>query len=180
VEKAADFLARRTVTGFDIVWKEDVRRHHPGQKWIWQPGGFGVFDAGINALSIISRILPVSPFVTAAELHIPTNAEAPITAHVGFSSGKAEFEWRCDGVALREMTITTDVGHRLALTNTAGRLAIDDVVVIDGPRTEYADIYAHFDTLLNQRTSFIDELPPQLVADAFLVGRRIPVAAFQE
>jgi D-galactose 1-dehydrogenase len=180
VEKTADFLARRVVAGFDIVWKEDVRRYHPGQQWIWQPGGFGVFDAGINALSIISRILPIPPFVTAADLLIPANAEAPITAHVRFSNGQADFEWRCDGDPLREMTITTDDGHRLALTNTAGRLAIDDVVVIDGPRAEYAGIYTHFDKLLRDGTSFIDEVPLQLVADTFLLGRRIAVADFHE
>ena len=33
-------------------------RWHPGQEWIWQAGGFGVFDPGINALSIVTRILP--------------------------------------------------------------------------------------------------------------------------
>ena len=180
VDESKKFLAGRVVTGFDIVWKEDVRRYHPGQQWIWQPGGFGVFDAGINALSIISRILPVPPFVVGADLLVPTNAEAPITAEIRFSNGHANFEWRCEGDPLREITVTTEDGHRLALTNTAGRLAIDNVVVIDGPRAEYAGIYAHFDTLLRERTSFIDELPLQLVADAFLLGRRIPVPAFHE
>ena len=29
-----------------------------GQDWIWQQGGFGVFDPGINALSILTRIMP--------------------------------------------------------------------------------------------------------------------------
>ena len=36
----------------DIIWKEDVRHWHPGQDWIWQAGGLGVFDPGINALSV--------------------------------------------------------------------------------------------------------------------------------
>lgn len=171
VDRAREYLADREVTDFDIVWKEDFRRYHPGQQWIWQPGGFGVFDAGINALSIISRILPVPPFVTAADLLVPANAEAPITARVRFSNGRAEFEWRLDGDPLREMTITTADGHRLALTNTAGRLVIDGAVVIDGPRAEYQGIYAHFDRLLREGTSFIDAVPLQMVADAFLLGR---------
>jgi D-galactose 1-dehydrogenase len=42
----------------EITWKEDVRRWHPGQDWIWEPGGLGVFDPGINALSILTEILP--------------------------------------------------------------------------------------------------------------------------
>ncbi len=97
-----------------------------------------------------------------------------------FRTGKRSSNGACDGDPVREITVTTDDGHLLALTNTAGRLAIDDVVVIDGPRTEYAGIYAHFDTLLRDSTSFIDELPLQLVADAFLLGRHVPVAAFHE
>ncbi len=35
-----------------------VRKWHPGQEWIWEPGGLGVFDPGINALSILTAILP--------------------------------------------------------------------------------------------------------------------------
>ena len=71
-------------------------------------------------------------------------------------------------------------GHRLEFTNTAGRLAIDGVVAIDGPRAEYPAIYAHFDTLLRDRTPYIDAAPLQMVADAFLTGRRIEVEAFHE
>ena len=73
-----------------IDWKEDVRVWHPGQGWIWEPGGLGVFDPGINALSILTRILPQPLFVTAAELSFPANREAPIAARLsltGFRRG---------------------------------------------------------------------------------------------
>ena len=43
-------------------------RWHPGQEWIWQAGGFGVFDPGINALSIMTKILPAPVFVRRADL----------------------------------------------------------------------------------------------------------------
>ncbi len=45
-------------TAHHITWREDVRSWHPGQDWIWEPGGMGVFDPGINALSILTEILP--------------------------------------------------------------------------------------------------------------------------
>ena len=51
-------LKRHHVNFLKVTWKEDVRKWHPGQEWIWQPGGFGVFDPGINALSIVTKILP--------------------------------------------------------------------------------------------------------------------------
>jgi L-arabinose 1- dehydrogenase len=55
VEIARAWLAGKAITAVNVLWKEDVRRWHPGQDWIWQPGGLGVFDPGINALSIITR-----------------------------------------------------------------------------------------------------------------------------
>ncbi|MEX0304004.1 MAG: gfo/Idh/MocA family oxidoreductase, partial [Leisingera sp.] len=30
--------------GPTVIWREDVRHWHPGQAWLWQPGGLGVFD----------------------------------------------------------------------------------------------------------------------------------------
>ena len=55
VEPARQLLAGRQVTSVKITWKEDVRVWHPGQAWIFEPGGLGVFDPGINALSILTR-----------------------------------------------------------------------------------------------------------------------------
>jgi predicted dehydrogenase len=52
VEPARAWLADKEIRAVRIVWKEDVHVWHPGQEWIWAPGGFGVFDPGINALSI--------------------------------------------------------------------------------------------------------------------------------
>ena len=60
VEAAKAFLAATTVNSVHVVWKEDVRHWHPNQAWIWQAGGLGVFDPGINALSIVTHILPIA------------------------------------------------------------------------------------------------------------------------
>ncbi|HEY6917067.1 MAG TPA: Gfo/Idh/MocA family oxidoreductase, partial [Allosphingosinicella sp.] len=71
VAAAAKLLAGKTVRALAIEWFEDVRKWHPGQEWIWAPGGFGIFDPGINALSIATRILPMPLLVRAATLRIP-------------------------------------------------------------------------------------------------------------
>src|SRR5699024_2048398 len=78
VGPARDWLAGRRILGGRITWREDVRRWHPGQDWIWQAGGLGVFDPGINALSVLTAILPVEVFVGAAELEFPANRDTPI------------------------------------------------------------------------------------------------------
>src|ERR1043166_7136999 len=68
VPRAAALFARQDVAALQINWREDVRKWHPGQEWVWAPDGFGVFDPGINALSIATRILPISLSVRAARL----------------------------------------------------------------------------------------------------------------
>ena len=51
VGAAKAWLEDKTLTSLTVTWKEDVRRWHPGQSWLWEPGGLGVFDPGINASS---------------------------------------------------------------------------------------------------------------------------------
>ena len=68
VDAAAKALAGKRIKSMEIQWHEDVHRWHPGQQWIWEPGGFGVFDPGINALSIATKIFPGRLFVKSAEL----------------------------------------------------------------------------------------------------------------
>jgi predicted dehydrogenase len=58
VTAAADLLAGKRIGAMHITWHEDVHKWHPGQDWIWEPGGFGVFDPGINGLSIATAIFP--------------------------------------------------------------------------------------------------------------------------
>ena len=55
---AREWLRTRELRRGRITGKEDVHFWHPGQRWIFEPGGFGVFDPGINALSILTDILP--------------------------------------------------------------------------------------------------------------------------
>ena len=67
-----------------IIWHEDVRKWHPGQAWIWQPGGFGVFDPGINAFSIITRIFPGACSSDSATSSFPKTRDTPIAAEIEF------------------------------------------------------------------------------------------------
>ncbi len=50
--------------------------------------------------------------------------------------------------------------------------------VADAPPQEYAGIYRHFAVLLESGRNHIDARPFELVADAFLLGRRVEVAPF--
>jgi D-galactose 1-dehydrogenase len=174
---ARKHLATSRVEGMDIVWKEDVRRWHPGQEWIWEPGGFGVFDPGINALSIVSYILPAPIFVASATLSVPANKAAPIAAKLSFkpSDGlpadlKADFDWRQEGEQTWDITTRLADGRVLKLSKGGSRLEIDGQLMVEEPPAEYEAIYEHFSVLLARRQSDVDVAPLRLVADAFLVG----------
>jgi len=176
VERAAELLAGKTLASLHIDWKENVHQYHPGQTWIWQAGGFGVFDAGVNGLSILTRILAPLPFVTDATLAIPAGAEVPIAAEVTFSNGTdarftGSFDWDWRGPDRREIHLTTTDGMRIALTNSGGRLVVDGAELLNPSRREYPEIYAHFDTLLRTGQSSVHTAPLAIVADILLAGR---------
>ncbi|MBR0906246.1 Gfo/Idh/MocA family protein [Bradyrhizobium liaoningense] len=182
VEPARQWLAGRRIASVHISWKEDVRVWHPGQGWIWEPGGLGVFDPGINALSILTRILPQPVFVTAAELAFPANCQAPIAANlsltdIGGLPVSAEFDFRQTGPQSWDIVVETDQG-RLTLSNGGARMAIDGKVLAEAPDEEYRGLYRRFVALAATGASDVDLAPLRLVADAFLLGRRTVVEPF--
>ena len=82
VESARTWLTSRQIRKIKVTWKEDVRVWHPGQTWIWKAGGLGVFDPGINALSILTAIVPGAVMLREATLSFPSNCETPIAAQM--------------------------------------------------------------------------------------------------
>jgi D-galactose 1-dehydrogenase len=187
VDAARDRLKGKKLRSLAIEWKEDVRRWHPGQEWIWDAGNFGVFDPGINALSILTKIAPAPFFVKSAELAYPANRDTPIAASLVLStfaaqdaSSKfsAEFDWRQEGDQSWNIDIETADGGKLRLTHGGSKLYVNGALELEAPMEEYEGIYKHFAELLDAKQSAVDHAPLQLVADAFLVGRRVETSSF--
>ena len=88
VETARAWIAQRSLKAVHIVWKENVRQWHPGQTWIFAAGGMGVFDPGINSLSILTHLLDGTVMVKKADLHIPVNCDAPIQVEMEMATDK--------------------------------------------------------------------------------------------
>ena len=184
VEPARQLLAGRQIGSIRISWKEDVRVWHPGQDWIWQPGGLGVFDPGINALSILTRILPQPLFVTSADLAFPANRDAPIAATLSLSDASglpitAEFDFRQTGQQSWDIHIDTDSGP-VTLSSGGARLTAGGEQHADAVEAEYAGLYRRFLELAATGESDVDLAPLQLVADAFLLGHRRTVEPFED
>lgn len=186
VEQAARLLKDQRIASMTIEWKEDVRKWHPGQAWVWEPGGFGVFDPGINAMSIATRIFPGALFVREAELLFPENKQAPIAANLRFESPAADgsitaaFDWRQQGGETWTIAVKTAGGDEIKLVDGGGRLLRNGKEETAQGPGEYPSIYEEFAELIDAGTSHVDVAPLRLAADAFLVGRRTIVEPFED
>jgi D-galactose 1-dehydrogenase len=187
VAPAGRLLEVRRLRRVRVTWKEDVLKWHPGQTWIWQAGGFGVFDPGINALSILTRLIAEPIFPRSALLLVPANLEAPIAAEldlltVGGVEIGVSLDFRHTGPQTWDIDFETDQGP-FKLSAGGGVLTVDgepargEAGELHG---EYISIYRAFAQLIAAGRSEVDARPLELVADIFLTGRQVAVAPFEE
>jgi predicted dehydrogenase len=180
VVAAAALLAGQTVREMSIVWHEDVDKWHPGQQWIWRAGGFGVFDPGINAFSIVAKIFPGTLAVSAAALFYPPQSDTPIAAEIRFASAASvgrlscSLDWRKSAGEQWTIALTTAAGQAIELGDGGARLMVDGEVREAQGGGEYASIYCRFADLVARGESEVDMVPLRLVADCLLVGSRHP------
>ncbi len=178
VDRARGMLAGRRLARLAVTWKEDVDAYHPGQRWIWQPAGFGVLDPGVNALSILTRILPQRLLVTGAVLTVEPGASTAVRADLEFAVAggdagdlRAEFDWR-HPTSRREIELATTDGLHLRLADSGRRLEAAGSIVLETANDEYGLLYRHFHALLAEGRSDIDAEPLRLAANAHLIARR--------
>lgn len=189
IETARRWLAGRTIEGVRLDWREDVRRWHPGQDWMFEKGGMGVFDMGINALSIATHILPRPFALVDAVIEVPANRQAPIAATLEFADSEgvpmfATFDNRHRGKDVWEIGVGTADGL-LELPDRGFRLVIDGVEqpldVTDEKltlATEYVGLYDRFLELIAAGGQHVDSSPFVHVADTFMLAERREVEAF--
>ena len=180
VAAAKAWLADKAVIEAHITWREDVRKWHPGQDWVFEPGGMGVFDPGVNALSILTAILPAPVHLTAATLEFPANRQTPIAAQLRFSGNvTADFDWRQTGPQTWDITVETDRGP-MALRMGGNVLEIDGKVAVgeNSIMGEYPALYKRMAELVAAGQSEVDLAPMVHVADALTLGRRVVVDSF--
>lgn len=185
VAPALAALAGQRPTSIEVTWVEDVRRWHPGQAWIWEPEGMGVFDPGINALSIVTLLAGQLLSLDAASLAYPENRRAPIAARLALTGeagvrASCEFDWRGSGPDIWRIAVTTAQGRQVVLNEGGHDLMIDgDRIALAGDG-EYPALYRHFAALVAARQSDVDLAPLRLAAAALGRGNRQTVAPFHD
>jgi L-arabinose 1-dehydrogenase len=181
IDTARDWLADKRIEAVRIDWKEDIRRWHPGQEWILATGGFGVFDPGINALSIATKILPDALLLKSARMDVPEGRASPLAAVLAMRTGEAPVTVTLDflqtGLQTWDIEVDTDAGT-LKLSMGGSILQLPGEAPRQAPDQEYPRLYARFADLIARGTSDVDYRPLQIVADAFLLAERRTTEAF--
>lgn len=188
---AAKIKAGGHMTSLFVHWKENVGVHHPGQDWLFAQGGFGAFDNGINAFSVLRAILPQRIWIKAATLETPLNRDCSIRGliHVGLQGSPGEYDKIDDKFRIEldnlyqgsgpcwEMTMTTSDGTQIRLLESASRLLVNGTEIPCTPSrhmaTEYKLIYARFQELIASKKSDADGWPLQFCADACLMAKHV-------
>jgi len=140
----------------------------------------GVFDPGINALSILTEILPSPVHLTAATLEFPENRQTPIAARLTFTQNiTADFDWRQTGPQAWDIEIETTDGP-MALRMGGNRLEVGDVEIAfeNSMMGEYPALYKRMADLVAAGQSDVDLAPMVHVADALTLGARQITDAF--
>lgn len=174
VAPARAWLEGKTLQSVTIDWREDVRVWHPGQKWIFEAGGFGVFDPAINALSIATAILPRALLVDSGELSVPANCDAPISGNIDMrdSAGisvRMEMDFLHEGQECWDIVVRTSEGD-LVLSH-GGSVMVTPEGREAGEDREYQGVYSAYADAIRSGRSDVDFAPLRLVADAFLRAR---------
>jgi D-galactose 1-dehydrogenase len=188
VAAARSWLMGRTVRRVRIAWMEDIRVWHPGQNWILEPGGLGVFDPAINALSIVTYILPEPFALRTGRLVFPSNRQAPIAASLTFCDRRgapieAELDFLHPGRPRWDIDIETDAGD-LRLADGGARMEIDGrpIALDEGAdllHGEYEALYARFADLIRKGETDADLTPLRHVADVFMLAERVTAPPFE-
>ncbi|MFN3621058.1 Gfo/Idh/MocA family protein [Sphingorhabdus sp.] len=180
VDAARHALASEEIISISLLWQEDVRKFHAGQQWIWEAGGFGVFDPGINGLSILTRILDEPLLVDDATLYFPSNKQAPIATEICFqgSARTAAFDWRSGTEEQWSIRLMTQSGKIVDISQGGAQLDIDGTRQTLPDHNEYRGIYKEFAQIVKSRRSRVDREPLRIVADCFLTGTRKMVEDF--
>lgn len=181
VRQLRDIYSRRSSPEhIAIEWREDFERWHAGQAWPWRPGGFGVFDSGINALSILCHVLPDIEFrVEHAQFRVPEGAATPasVEMHLSWDGGTGEvaFEWRKGGSDdVWDMSVlgADEAGKidMLCLRDVRTLLKDSTVLVTSSNDEEYAGVYLDFSRAIDAGIPRVSLKEMRIIEDAAMIA----------
>ncbi|MEL6725964.1 MAG: Gfo/Idh/MocA family oxidoreductase [Pseudomonadota bacterium] len=182
VDRAVQVMQSNRAAKIKIVWHESVHKWHPGQSWLWEKGAFGVFDMGINALSILTAILPTKYTVTRADFEVPRNLHAPVAAKIELLAApdipvQIDLDFLAGELEKWEIAIEFAGGGGIKLFEGGAGLIDESGEAQVDQNKEYQKLYERFSNMIGNGSWDIDTQPLEIVEDAFQIANRTQVAA---
>lgn len=161
VAAASSELKGKNIKNIDIQYAEYALTYHSPDGWIFDPevaGGGVLMDSGINALSIVTAVLPDLPglSVREAQFQKANGFRVETEADVAFSfggkgMGKITMDWMHQGPEVRKITFGTDQGeYSVDIVKNIFSKNSDVLVDVDTTReavdqeSEYRGVYQDF------------------------------------
>ena len=180
IAEAQDWARQHELRRGTIEWRENPAKWHPGQAWLYQAGGLGVFDPGINALSILTALYEGDWVVRDPHFRIPENAHTPISSDFKLTAGGAEidasFEFHQSENEVWSIKLEARDGDTLELFDGGAGISVNRAEKSREMSSEYDRVYSHFASLIKHGKSDMDIRPLEIVSDAFLLARKTIVA----
>lgn len=171
IEAARAWCVDHPLRSGRITWHEDAAKWHPDQDWLWRAGGFGVFDPGINALSILTTLYPSAWRVEAVRFDVPANVDMPVRAQFELvhhaSKVQADFDFRPTPSETWTIHVEAANGETLDIVDGGVGMSVNGGQVQRRASLEYAGLYRRFSELVQARVSDFDVSPLAIVESAF-------------
>lgn len=184
---ASQELKNKNVKKIEINYGEYVLNYHDPSGWIFNPdvaGGGVLMDSGINAMSIVQRVLPNLEFqVTKTKLFRLPEYGVEIGAHVNFtfgenSQGTLHMDWFRKEGETRQITFHTDVA-KYTIDIVQNQLFKNDKPLLTKEKkgkmvdqyTEYRGVYVDFVEHLLKRKSLVSSKELKFILDAYRIGK---------
>ena len=190
VEAAKQELTGKNVTGVDVKYAEYALNYHHPDGWIFNPeiaGGGVLIDSGINALSIITDVLPevnLKPdnvhFKQPENFNVETSAEVDLTFGEN-GKGHISMDWMHTGPEIREVTFTVDNGDKYTVDIVNNHLVKNGTPIFgEGDEkkemvdlhSEYKRVYEDFTNHIVQGNSLTSVKELAFIIQAYKIGNQ--------
>jgi D-galactose 1-dehydrogenase len=184
VSAAKELLASAGIRRFAVTYREDVLNYHDPNGWVFQEGVLK--DSGINALSVVTHVLPHSDslrvteaeFIRSKDDHSLMQARLNLALHDTLT-GSMSLDWQYPGEEKREISVDTGEDE-LIIDIAADQLRRNGEIVCAGEcvgerlACEYREMLKDFAEHLwsGQSSAGTEEL--RLLEEADRVGRVLP------
>lgn len=183
VKAAKEWVDSHNVIDAKIIWRESAKKWHPGQTWLWEAGGLGVFDPGINAFSIITHLLGGDIEVLSSKFEVPSNWHSPIGANCEMRAGdiplNVNLDFRENDREVWEIHLKAANNDTLVLKNGGAAISLNGGEFVTEAEEEYPNLYREFGALIKEGKSNTDISPQRLVADSFMLAEITKTDSFE-